>query len=130
MCTTYTRAHVASHVHTALKVFARGGQYSPTTRTTPSRPRWKRELGGGGDTILPSCRSRDIFSLSRDNLETGVALPARECSAEERDTRPPARTPFSRYSLHSRPSSVRPPPFFAESRKDPPGSYVTFPRGK
>lgn len=46
VCTTYTRAHVASHVHTAPKVFARGGQYSPTTRTTPSRPGWKRELGG------------------------------------------------------------------------------------
>jgi len=40
VCTTYTRAHVASHVYTAPKVFARGGQYSPTTRTTPSRPGW------------------------------------------------------------------------------------------
>lgn len=45
-----------------------------------------RTQDSGGDTILPSCRGRDIFSLSRDNLETGVALPARECSAGERDS--------------------------------------------
>jgi hypothetical protein len=71
---------------------------------------------GGGDTILPSCRGRDIFSLSRDNLETGVALPARECSAEEGDTRPPAssRTPSPLLSSPVRlvRPFVRPPPFF------------------
>lgn len=31
--------HTRAHVHTAPKVFARGGQYSPTTRTTPSQGR-------------------------------------------------------------------------------------------
>lgn len=69
------------------KVFARGGQYSPTTRTIPSHLGKRREEGradGGGDTILPSCCGRDIFSLSRDNLETGVALPGRESSEGER----------------------------------------------
>lgn len=81
----YTHVHTCSRTY-GSKVFARGGQYSPTTRTTPSRPgvRGRRGADGRGDTILPSCRGRDIFSLSRDNLETGVALPARESSEGER----------------------------------------------
>lgn len=88
---TKSRAHY-THVHTCSrtygsKVFARGGQYSPTTRTTPSCPGWKESRGGadgGGDTILPSCCGRDIFSLSRDNLETRVVLPGPESSEEKR----------------------------------------------
>lgn len=32
--------HTRAHIYTAPKVFARGGQYSPTTRTTPSRTGW------------------------------------------------------------------------------------------
>lgn len=83
-CARYT--HVLSRT-CGSKVFARGGQYSPTTRTIPSHPgkrREERRADDGGDTILPSCRGRDIFSLSRDNLETGVALPGRESSEGER----------------------------------------------
>lgn len=79
--------HVLSRT-CGFKVFARDGQYSPTTRTIPTHPGGGGERGGAWTAeeipILPSCRGRDIFSLSRDNLETGVALPGRESSKGER----------------------------------------------
>lgn len=40
----YTHVHTCSRTY-GSKVFARGGQYSPTTRTTPSRPGWKESRG-------------------------------------------------------------------------------------
>lgn len=108
----YTHVHTCSRTY-GSKVFARGGQYSPTTRTTPSRPRGRQgEEGadGRGDTILPSCRGRDIFSLSRDNLETGVALPARESSEGARDSAPGKTLLSSLAPFHSFLPSARPLP--------------------
>lgn len=80
--------HTCSHVHAASRFLL------VTANTLRQRGRSLLIQGGAGERggawtaeeipILPSCRGRDIFSLSRDNLETGVALPGRESSEGER----------------------------------------------
>lgn len=79
--------HTCSHVHAASRFLL------VTANTLRQRGRslliqGAGERGGAWTAeeipILPSCRGRDIFSLSRDNLETGVALPGRESSEGER----------------------------------------------
>lgn len=80
----YTRAHVLTYIR--LQGFCSWRPILSDNEDDPfsSGVRGRRGADGRGDTILPSCRGRDIFSLSRDNLETGVALPARESSEGER----------------------------------------------
>lgn len=109
---TCTRAHV----HTAPR-FLLVAANTLRQRGRPllvQRGRKGEGADGRGDTILPSCRGRDIFSLSRDNLETGVALPARESSEGARVSGPgqnahplsPPFTPFSRPPTLSRSFSL------------------------
>lgn len=101
----YTRAHVLTYIR--LQGFCSWRPILSDNEDDPfsSRRGQKGEgADGRGDTILPSCRGRDIFSLSRDNLETGVALPARESSEGARVSGPGQNahplsslfTPFSR----------------------------------
>lgn len=121
----YTRAHVLTYIR--LQGFCSWRPILSDNEDDPFSSRGGGRKGQGadgrGDTILPSCRGRDIFSLSRDNLETGVALPARESSEGARDSAPgktlalfhplsllfPVR-PLSRLLSLSL-------PFFAESRR-------------
>lgn len=109
----YTRAHVLTYIR--LQGFCSWRPILSDNEDDPfsSRRGQKGEgADGRGDTILPSCRGRDIFSLSRDNLETGVALPARESSEGARVSGPGQNahplsslfTPFSRPLTLSRSS--------------------------
>lgn len=86
--------HVLSRI-CGSKVFARGGQYSPTTRTTPSHSDGVERRRGDAWTaeeirFYPAAVAETFFPYLGDNLETGVAMPARESSKGE--TRPRIET--------------------------------------
>lgn len=83
----YTRAHVLTYIR--LQGFCSWRPILSDNEDDPFSSGWKESRGGrrvadGRDTILPSCCGRDIFSLSRDNLETRVVLPGPESTEGKR----------------------------------------------